>query len=504
MSNTTPTETRQFTFAEGTSNKFWNITLDGLTHTVQYGRVGTVGQAQEKAFDSDEEARVSYTKLIAEKVKKGYVESVASGEDGATTIAVTTTTATPKVAKVATAKAITEPLSPKGIDENPPKIIRLAERDYEKVCQLDPQSHKPRPAMRPFDKEKCLQILEGMQKEYKQHSTWKWDKAKIDLGISKQEAHFWLEVTRIGYYFNNEVERKSFTITNFDGSISFNIAVECISKYYVTNSDLINALFILFGVDGIAKYIAQSPTTYGSSYYITMRMKEFYDNIFIYLDESEREKFRELLINTSVPDLWMIEGFSRLGMQAELRKIIATWTGQGKWQAHYYANQSFRHILCISDPDLVVAELRRLTVGPSNQEEVRALFARTETRGLDIIASMALVATSKAEAEGVMRGLCLVEMPEAAPYILECATNSKAVAIAREWLSTHIVHAIDGLLPMATKTGKQADAALDYFRNLKKQGHGELIARRLAGQSEEIVKAVTEKVLSGRRFPIQR
>jgi predicted DNA-binding WGR domain protein len=480
------TETRQFTFAEGTSNKFWNITLDGTTHTVQYGRVGTTGQAQAKTFDTETEAKASYTKLIAEKVKKGYVES---GE-GATTVAATTTTATPKAAKTAKSTKTVEPEVPQGIDENPPKLIRLTEKDYDKVRELDPQPPKSRPATRPFDKEKCFEILEDLQKDY--YYSWKWSKAKIDLSLSKEEAHFWIEVVRVSNNFSNEKVKTAFLKKRFDTDIKLNDAENCMDGYYANNSNVIIPFYVLFGMEGIIHYFMQSGAHSG---HLDNRMKEFYEHVFAYLTEEEKQVLRQGLIGMP-PHHWAIEGFSRFGMQEEVRKSIAGLASQGQWQGHYYYNVHFRYVLCISDPDLLVSELHRLKQGPSNQEEVRALLARTETRGLDVILQMALAATAKSEAEGIVKGLCLVEMPEAAPYILDCATSSKAVATAREWLSTHIVHAIEGLLPLTIKTGKQTDAALDYFRGLKKQGHGDLIARKLEGQPEEIVKAVTEKVVA--------
>ena len=65
---------REFQFVEGSSQKFWAIELTGSSHTVNFGRFGTAGQTQTKEFDSEGEAKKSYDKLIAEKVKKGYVE----------------------------------------------------------------------------------------------------------------------------------------------------------------------------------------------------------------------------------------------------------------------------------------------------------------------------------------------------------------------------------------------------------------------------------------------
>ena len=65
---------REFHFSEGSSNKFWAITVDGKEFTVEFGRLGTTGQTQTKKFSSDAAARQGADKLIAEKTKKGYQE----------------------------------------------------------------------------------------------------------------------------------------------------------------------------------------------------------------------------------------------------------------------------------------------------------------------------------------------------------------------------------------------------------------------------------------------
>ena len=62
----------RYEFSEGSSNKFWQIELDGTSFTTTYGRIGTDGQTSLKEFDSEEQAKREYEKLIAEKVKKGY------------------------------------------------------------------------------------------------------------------------------------------------------------------------------------------------------------------------------------------------------------------------------------------------------------------------------------------------------------------------------------------------------------------------------------------------
>jgi predicted DNA-binding WGR domain protein len=65
---------RSLRYQDEKSAKFWSIALSGCSHTVNYGRFGTDGQTQTKDFPTEDAARKSYDKLVAEKVKKGYVE----------------------------------------------------------------------------------------------------------------------------------------------------------------------------------------------------------------------------------------------------------------------------------------------------------------------------------------------------------------------------------------------------------------------------------------------
>jgi uncharacterized protein (TIGR02996 family) len=74
---------RTFQFTEGTSNKFWNVELQGSSYVVTFGRIGTAGQTQKKDFPNDEAAKKAYEKIIAEKVGKGYAETTPKGASSA-------------------------------------------------------------------------------------------------------------------------------------------------------------------------------------------------------------------------------------------------------------------------------------------------------------------------------------------------------------------------------------------------------------------------------------
>ena len=56
------------------SDKFWNIEYEGEEQIVHYGKIGTAGREMTKKFASEEECQKESEKLIAQKMKKGYVE----------------------------------------------------------------------------------------------------------------------------------------------------------------------------------------------------------------------------------------------------------------------------------------------------------------------------------------------------------------------------------------------------------------------------------------------
>jgi len=66
---------RVFVFQDFKSQKFWSVDVEGVNVTVNYGRLGTDGQTQVKTFDTPEKAQAQAERLIAEKTKKGYVET---------------------------------------------------------------------------------------------------------------------------------------------------------------------------------------------------------------------------------------------------------------------------------------------------------------------------------------------------------------------------------------------------------------------------------------------
>ena len=74
-----PGAARHFEFIGGASRKFWEISQSGDSFTVRFSRIGTAGQSQTKTFGDEGTAKREAEKLVAEKLRKGYVERAADG-----------------------------------------------------------------------------------------------------------------------------------------------------------------------------------------------------------------------------------------------------------------------------------------------------------------------------------------------------------------------------------------------------------------------------------------
>jgi uncharacterized protein (TIGR02996 family) len=71
---------RYFEFVEGTSNKFWEVWLEGTQVLTRYGKIGANGATTTKDEGSAEKAQKLFDKLVKEKTGKGYLEKAAAVE----------------------------------------------------------------------------------------------------------------------------------------------------------------------------------------------------------------------------------------------------------------------------------------------------------------------------------------------------------------------------------------------------------------------------------------
>lgn len=73
---------RRFELIEGNSSKFWEVEQADSALDIRWGRIGTAGQSQNKAFADAPKAAAAMDKLIKEKTGKGYKEVAVAGGAG--------------------------------------------------------------------------------------------------------------------------------------------------------------------------------------------------------------------------------------------------------------------------------------------------------------------------------------------------------------------------------------------------------------------------------------
>ncbi len=79
--------------------------------------------------------------------------------------------------------------------------------------------------------------------------------------------------------------------------------------------------------------------------------------------------------------------------------------------------------------------------------------------------------------------------------MLDLKLNSKIPMLARQWLDDNPGNAVAGLIPAAAERGKRAEAALDFLRAARHQGHAAFIEEQLKSVPAEVADKIRREVL---------
>lgn len=544
---------RHFTFSDGKSDKFWQIEVEGEGFSVQYGKTGTTGQTQSKSFGSNDEAQKAADKLIAEKVKKGYVETT-TGENGAAAT-LPAPQPVPKATAKSAAKAAPEAENADAKNANaepgkeadaPPATTTFSASEPRQL-QLEPRdwlwaTWRPREIetrvvgkIKPFDKDEALARLAKVPGK----SYWSphWDKARIAADLSREEAHFWFAAMTLqmsynsgGYaaLFHGEMAKK-IAPRNFDGHVTREQVVKALSgggtALQNIDTTLISVLLNLFPMRDLigiwleadAQSRSQDKRNYGALGLIETASTAFQQHILPFLSEAEVAELRDLLRPEIAPSAWPTDFYevpkiafhlaAQLGMHAELLNVVKTWKddfyrgSDSAWHDHYHRPQEI--VFGLGSAAEVEAQMRRLKLRLDKPDWVRAWLACTEFSAPDWVVSSILGATgenyrngAKDVAEALTKTFALAQAPEIAPAMLQLLLESKAPRAARQWLDDNPAHTISGLLPVAAGRGKLAEAAVEQLRGLKKRGAESALREAAASLSAEEQARVKTAVLS--------
>lgn len=131
---------RRFELVDGKSSKFWEVEANGKDLTVRFGKIGTNGQTQVKAFATPEKAKAEQDKLVREKTGKGYSEVRPSAPEANTTDVSDTPSVEASAATVARRSAPRSAPSSSSVTEEPGFVdagngYRLALVEGKLVCK---------------------------------------------------------------------------------------------------------------------------------------------------------------------------------------------------------------------------------------------------------------------------------------------------------------------------------------------------------------------------------
>ena len=522
MSDGAQVQKRSLTFQDGSSNKFWTIELTGDSHTVHFGRVGTNGQAQTKSFDSAAEAKKSYDKLVAEKVKKGYTDA-----DGSAPVAATPTpvakTAKAKTKKattasesgddepdnesvvVAAAESKTKSSAPKAVEAKPTfsatvtRRIDLDPTDWY-AAGFRPKEPLSRGEPRPFDQSECIAILSKGKTANWGWDT-KWDELPIPIVMSKQEAHFWLTcmTTERHRDVTSPEFAKRFENKSFDGELPFSEAMAIVHRCNRLSPSIVIPLANLVTPEELVEgWLSQDEKDKSED--VDHLAFGFMRYVRPYLTPSELEATRKIVAkhesdfviaapNQAFPISVYLA--SSLNMVAQIERFIAS-IGDDYYKTNSYASHyQYTQIVLtgLGSAEAVASEWRRLKLDFSMPSHARAFLACTEYLALDWLAECICRKSNREQSDELIKVLALVKAPEAAGPMMRCRLESKSANIARQWLDENVGNATAGLIPLTTGRDKVAEGAMEYLRTLKRLGHTQLIIDALKDCQQADAKA---------------
>ena len=509
--------TRTFELSEGTSNKFWTITLDGSTHTVNYGRIGTNGQTSTAEFASDAEALKSYNKLVAEKLKKGYVEKT-GGAAPVPVQPVATRKAPAKTASVQAAPvaAVAAAEPPKASTPSPSvagNVRREIDLEISAFSYVPSRraASTPRAPAEPFNLDECLTRLRT--KVRMRSYGWEWDFSRVvpERKLDPQEAEFWLTALTLERARDEKPESfvEKLSKRSFHGKLPSKLRL---SDRYLSPL-VIQCLVALTSAEELCELLLNPRAAQGDQEWesrgAAMRMG-FRKFVLPYLDEAAIDKWRAATRARWDPSAWPTKNYyaagapvfylgAMLGLDAEVRALVEQWpddlySADPAWDhTHYHRPQEV--VYGAGSPQEVAHHFRRLKLPTNSTDDIQTFLAVTDLSALDVIVRSIVATGKKEEAEELLTAFARIHAPEGAPHALELALSSKAPKAAREWLENNLDESILGLMPTVAGTGKLADAATEFLSSVKRRGNASRIETHLASVEPAVAARVRSKVL---------
>ena len=494
---------RRFELVEGSSSKFWAIAVDGNSHTVSYGRIGTKGQTKTKSFADGAAATKDAEKLIGQKTRKGYKEVTVRAKDAeARPVARRKRPAAVPAEVPAAAEAAPVVEVSRDLGLSAAQWAVATWRDAGRIAL---------PQAAPFDRDDCLERIKRA-KPARYGGDFDWSPVEIPLTMQPEEARFWVMAmtwrrprdwrpTKLARELKNAEAPGSMTLAR----IRKQVTARHLPPQFV------HPLCTLLELDEVLDFILKPPkaaTKDGKDHARTWQIKliQGLQRRLPYVTKADRKRIRDRVKDDVTPANDSTDNYvpapgsfylaAAVGLHRELAAVIEAWPDDSfgdEWSDHYRRPQDL--IFGLGEPGSVEHHLKRLKLRLKLPRHVAAWLAHTELGALDVLVKSLNAIGSKEEAKDAVEVFARARAPEVAPAMLQLKLGSKAAATARDWLDHELGNAIHGLVPVAVGQGRLAEAAIEYLRAAKRSGHEAIIRAAVKAAPADAAKRVQRDVL---------
>jgi hypothetical protein len=326
-----------------------------------------------------------------------------------------------------------------------------------------------KPAAKPFMIEEALKTIQNIKTNYGV----RWDYLKLDIGMSPEEAHFWLEAfakssERWGIRAEEIISHLTRPQANFDGQLSLKDIQQLLptgQNRYASTGKIIIPLYRLLK---LADFIQITESQLTGYYHQDTIPEVFRLQILPYLSPDEREAMRSVIrpyLNGTNFSLIPIAGLLG-GFDQELEQYLDKLYSQNAHQSSRYWEGLYYAAFGLSTHEKVSQFVRKSHLRLWTREFMQAWLAHTELQELDWIAESVKGAHNKAgknSAFGVFKKLVY---PEAVPHVLSLWQEPQLASEALSWLVANPEIVAEALTPIALGSNGKSKLALKYLRRM--------------------------------------
>jgi hypothetical protein len=375
-------------------------------------------------------------------------------------------------------------------DPEIPLTIELDPVDW-RWAAWRPRSLQSRPEPKPFDRADCVARLAKIgTRQY--GFDWAWEDAGIADTLTSEEAAFWFTaMSRSGY----GIKPKDLAAELAQQSPGAGLSVDAIRSAIRDNGRILQEWLMiplanLLPFRQLSAWL-QDDNVLGSwvaHHYFFAGLRK---HVLPYVAQEDIDWLKNELRPKITLQHWPASSAACvnrfhlaacLGMPSELSAVVASWADD-----HFVTDPTSEAyqvpqylVFGLGDGRSVAAHMRRLKLRLKTPQQIIAWLACTEYDGLDLVRDAVLAAGKRGAAEELLTSFARVKAPEAAPFMLELSLTSKAPALARKWLEDNPHCSIAGLIPLAGKGSKLAEAATQLLRDMRKRGHQDFLEKCLS------------------------